>query len=56
MNIRLEFKPEDFWIGAFWRSKDCGDSVRRFDLWVCLLPMLPIHFWRYTAAGAKGAR
>ena len=35
----LEFKPQDAWIGAFWRRD--GNCI---DLWVCLLPMLPLHF------------
>ena len=40
-HIRLEFKLEDLWVGAFWRKKD-----GRFDVWVCILPTLPIHYWR----------
>jgi hypothetical protein len=38
--VTLAFKKEDTWIGAFWKG-----SPRRlpFDLWVCLIPMLPIH-------------
>ena len=35
----LEFKAEDAWIGAYWRRD--GNCL---DLWVCLLPMLPLHF------------
>lgn len=37
-NCQLEWKPEDLWVGAFW--KRTGNTV---DLWVCLLPCLPIH-------------
>lgn len=36
--LALEFKLADFWIGAFWQRKE-----RHFDLWLCLLPCLPIH-------------
>lgn len=38
-DLQLEFKLEDFWIGAFWRQ-----TPSKFDLWICLLPCLPIHF------------
>lgn len=37
-NVALEFKIEDLWIGAFW--KRIGNCV---DLYICLLPCLPIH-------------
>ena len=39
--IKLEFKPQDFWIGVFWKN-----TLDKFDLWICLIPMFPIHFWR----------
>lgn len=58
MKFRLEFKPEDCWIGVFWkvggpvRSYVSGTTEyrvhRRIDLWVCLLPMLPIHLWWFS--------
>lgn len=39
---RFEFKPQDCWIGVFWKS-DSWD----LDVWVCLLPMVPLHFgWK----------
>lgn len=37
--IRPEFKAADCWVGAFWKRS----HVNRFDLWLCLLPMLPLH-------------
>ena len=41
-HCRLEFKLEDMWVGAFWKNGGID-----FDLWVCLLPCLPIHvFYR----------
>lgn len=39
MGLRLEFKPANLWIGAFWKT----DCAGRRHLWICLLPMLPIH-------------
>jgi hypothetical protein len=42
--VRLEFKLQDFWIGVGWRQ--CADSpYRRTDVWICLLPCVPIHLW-----------
>lgn len=40
-HIAIEWKPEDCWIGAYWKRRGSW-----FDLWVCLLPMVPIHIWR----------
>lgn len=37
--ITLELVPQDLWIGLFWRK-----SVDRFDLWICLVPCIPIHY------------
>jgi hypothetical protein len=36
--IRLEFKAQDLWIGAYWHT---SGSIT--DIWICLLPTLPIH-------------
>lgn len=64
--VRIEWKPQDLWIGAFWDSRYDHASLwpagtpssttkdgkwgwvrTTFDLWVCLLPMVPIHVgWR----------
>lgn len=37
--LRLEFKAQDAWIGAFWKR-----GTDRFDLWVCLVPCFPLHY------------
>jgi hypothetical protein len=42
--VRVEFKPQDLWVGAYW--KRVGHVL---DVWLCLLPCLPLHFclvWR----------
>jgi hypothetical protein len=46
--VRLEFKPEDMWVGAFWRVLHFPSGNREWNLWICLVPMLPIHihWWR----------
>ena len=38
LELGLEFKVEDLWIGIFWKREELN-----LDIWVCLLPMLPIH-------------
>lgn len=64
--VRLEFKIEDLWIGVFWRSRfslgpmrnregihGCEMERSSYDLWICVLPCLPIHVnwtadWAYS--------
>lgn len=42
--LDLEVKLPDCWVGAFWRTfRD--DGVCELDVWVCLLPCLPLHFY-----------
>lgn len=40
MQIRLEFKLADLWIGAFWQRRIDG-----LHIWICFLPCLPIHIF-----------
>lgn len=51
--VRLEWKPQYLWIGVYWKrsvEKGCYNNACRpshyyvFDIWVCVLPCLPIHF------------
>lgn len=45
--VRLEWKPQDCWIGAFWKR----NHPWSLDVWVCVLPMVPLHFgWIAQAA------
>lgn len=37
-NAQFELKWQDAWIGAFW--KRTGACI---DLWVCLIPCVPLH-------------
>ena len=42
LGVGIEWKPQDLWVGVFWKhNAESGD----FNLWLCLLPMIPIHFW-----------
>jgi hypothetical protein len=58
LQIRLEFKLQDLWIGVFWkrvRLLPCKlqDVIKnridpatlpvQYDMWICLVPALPIH-------------
>jgi len=47
MKVRLEFKPQDLWIGVFWKRLPGYDPeeepVAEVHVWICLLPMLPLH-------------
>lgn len=53
MKIRLEFKIEDMWVGLFWRRKrwhgdpQSGGPCIQTDVWICLVPCLPIHITHY---------
>lgn len=48
MKVQLEWKPQDLWVGAYWKVTPQYDGTvpngEWVDLWICLLPMLPIHF------------
>lgn len=44
--LSLEFKAQDMWLGAYWKlTEETLDFalVRTLDVWVCLLPCLPVH-------------
>jgi hypothetical protein len=41
--VCLEFKVQDCWIGCYW-ERYYIDSLEVLDIWVCLIPMLSIHF------------
>lgn len=49
ISIGIEFKWQDMWIGFFYKEKHevivgFGHFRYRFhDLYICLVPMLPIH-------------
>ena len=47
--LSLEFKAADLWIGAYWTHRRDFPMTRwsRTDVWVCILPTLPIHLVLY---------
>lgn len=48
--VRLEWKPADCWVGVFWKSHPWNT---RLDVWVCVVPMVPIHLI-WLAQGSAG--
>ena len=43
-DLSLEFKPADLWVGIFWKWSGTWRKPKdRLDLWICLVPCLPIH-------------
>lgn len=38
--LSLEFKLSDMWVGVFWRN-----GKYDIDIWVCLIPCFPMHYW-----------
>lgn len=47
----LEWKLQDLWIGVFWR-RGAWSQGTNWDVWICLLPCLPLHlFWDTPRGG-----
>ena len=56
MRVRVEFKPQDMWIGVYWEVDGSDDDFwRTIDIWVCIIPTLPIHI-SYQWLNPKGWR
>ena len=60
MHISLKFKPQDVWVGAYWENRHQGGcdfhdlpEQRTLDVWVCLIPMLPVKLHFGPDAGRK---
>jgi len=45
--VRLKFVPQDCWVGVYWKKEYISklNNWWRFNIFICLLPMLPIHVW-----------
>ena len=56
-SISLEFKLQDLWIGVFWNTDnlitDEGKKPFKTDIWICLLPCLPIHIIWFRKVSIK---
>jgi hypothetical protein len=44
---KFEFQPRDCWVGFYWEKRikrtEGLNFVRVRHLWICLIPMLPLH-------------
>lgn len=52
INWRFEFKPEDAWVGLFWRRADFDylPNQQWWDAWICVVPCFPLHLhWALPA-------
>lgn len=38
--VAVQFKAADLWIGVFW-----ANHHGLVDVWICVVPCLPIHIW-----------
>ena len=45
VRVSLEFKPQDMWIGIYWKYNKAvySKKIKKYDVWVCLVPMFPVH-------------
>jgi hypothetical protein len=44
MKVSVEFKRQDIWVGLYWKRSYNGLLTKAYlDVWLCLIPMLPIH-------------
>jgi len=47
--VRFEWTLADLWVGVFWRRERYS-----LDVWVCLLPCIPLHLqwtWKPSLDG-----
>lgn len=45
MYIRLESSWNDLWIGARTKRNIIRNRSTKYEVWICLVPCLPIHIW-----------
>lgn len=60
-SIEMAFKPQDIWIGVYWKfQRRLVDNLElensQLSIFVCILPMLPIRFWFQFAPKKKKER
>lgn len=37
-SIRIKLEPRDLWVGLYWDNKP-----QWFDVYICIIPVVPIH-------------
>lgn len=47
--LSIKFEPRDIWVGVFWdkKPKSVHEKLRLWDVYVCLIPLLPIRAFQY---------
>ena len=55
LHWKFEFKPQDMWVGLFWKTEapvapNFYKFRKRVDVWICLIPCVPLHIWFYSFA------
>jgi hypothetical protein len=57
--IKIWFEPRDIWVGVYWKHKDIRGEMFVTDIYVCVLPMLPmlisVVVWRKSAQLKRAA-
>jgi hypothetical protein len=50
---KIWFEPRDIWMGIYWKQKNISGQMVITDVYICLLPMLPLLIsvvaWRKSA-------
>ena len=50
-SVRVLWEPRDLWIGIYWNhERHNGFITETLDIYVCLVPCLPIRFTREVTA------
>ena len=55
VSVLLLWEPRDLWVGVYWKGTYMEAGNKMLDVYVCVIPMLPILLgvtvkpWRYTA-------
>lgn len=54
----IEWKKPDLWVGVFWRNHEAEDYAIKYvyarEIWVCVLPCLPICITTYSHDARPG--
>jgi hypothetical protein len=55
--VAIEFKPEDLWVGVFWRHHPTDERYHYpWNIWICALPMLPINITLWCKECGEGMK
>lgn len=45
--FHLLFEPRALWLGVYWNTRNDSPSVEVLDVFVCIVPMLPVRLMFY---------